>query len=360
MPQLVVSLVAESPITSYLAGVLKKPEAMVWLRNPRQKQVVNQIEAALQTQISPFFESRIGQDDDIEEFRERCQQILKDYPEHEILLNVTGGTRMQALLASEIFKQAGKEVFLIDSHHSRLVNVATGEHKTFHFTLTVNEYIALHGVEMESGTRFDPEIGKRSSLAYFIINNCDQIVRFIDRIRPEWIDMGDTKLDKQWRIDSPNLRFTVQYESASQKMRFRYGSGDRQKSAEIVGDKGEFLFNGGWLRELVFLRVHRSQYDDVRLDTRLNRDSMPERLRAETMIDIAMMKGCQFYIFQCFSYPITRESFIELSAIHATAELLHAHGFVFLAHRPHRAFLERAHESNMKIISGDRIGYFSI
>ncbi len=360
MPLLVVCLVSDPPIYNYLGGVLKNPDAIVWLRTYRQKNMITQVENAIKTQHSPTFENREVKENEIEEFIARCEGIIKDYPEHDIALNASGGARMQALLATEVFKKANKEVFYIDSEHSRLVDVRSGEYKTFHFTLTVNEYIALHGIDMEAGTRFDPEIGKRSSLSYFIINNCDQIVPFIDRIRPEWIDMGDNKLDREWKLEHPVARFSIQYEAPSKKMRFRFGADDRMRSMEIdtVGDN--FIFNGGWLRELVFLRVHRSQYDDVRLDTRIKRETLPNGQRAESMIDIAMMKGCHFYIFQCFSYPITRESFIELSAIHTTTALLHARGFIFTAHRPHRAFLERASESNMTVISGKRIGYFSI
>jgi len=360
MPLLEVCLVGELPLMSYLGSMLKKPDAIVWLRAPYQKQMISHVEAVLASQISTMFESREIIPGEITDFVSRCEGIIRDYPNYDILVNVTGGSRLQALLAMQIFKAAGKEVMYIDQEHSQIVNPVTGDHKTFHFTLTVNEYIALHGLKMDSGTRFDPDIGKRSSLTYFMGNNCDQIVPFIDRIRQEFNEMGETKSDTQWRLENHTVRFSVQYEAASNKMGFRFGINDRTKTAEVDTNATAFLFDGGWLRELVFLRVHRSQYDDVRLNARLDRETMPDRIRAESMIDIAMMKGCNFYIFQCFSYPITRESFIELSSIQSTVKLLNARGYIFTAHRPHRAFIERSHEGGLEIISGRRITNFSI
>jgi hypothetical protein len=98
-------------------------------------------------------------------------------------------------------------VILIDPEHSRIIDVRTGEAKSFQFNLTVNEYIAMHGVRMESGTRFDPEIGKRSSLSFYIGNNLEWIVPFIDAHRDEWNNMGEVKQNCHWKIEEGSQRF---------------------------------------------------------------------------------------------------------------------------------------------------------
>ena len=360
MALLEVCLVSELPIINYLSAILKKPEAIVWLRTPGQKKIVSTVESSLNGQIGTSFESREVHESDIPEFIGQCEKVLKDYPEHETVLNITGGSRLHAVLAAEVYKKAGKRVILIDPEHSRIVDVSTGETKTFQFNLTVNEYIALHGIKMESGTRFDPEIGKRSSLSFFIGNNLESIVPFIDSHREEWNNMGDVKQTCHWKIEDSNQRFVVNYDAEQKNMYFRFGFGETQKTVDIPNDNGDYLFNGGWLRELVFLRVHRSQYDDVRLNVRIARESVPERTHYESMIDIAMMKGCTNYIFQCFSYPITRESFIELNAVHETVKILKARGFIFMSHRPHHGFIERAHDIGLDIITGRRILNFSL
>jgi len=360
MATLEVCLVNDLPIIGYLSAILKKPDAIVWLRTPNQKKVVSAIETSLSGQIGASFESREIHEGDIPEFIAQCENVLKDYPEHDTVLNITGGSRLHAVLAAETFKKAGKEVVLIDPEHSRIIDVGTGETKTFQFNLTVNEYIALHGIKMESGTRFDPEIGKRSALSFYIGNNMDRIVPFIDAHRDEWINMGDVKKDCHWKIEDSHQRFVVNYVAEQKVMHFRFGIGETQKTVDLPNENGEYLFSGGWLRELVFLRVHRSQYDDVRLNVRLDRESITNNFHCESMIDIAMMKGCTFYIFQCFSYPITRDSYIELQAVHETAKLLNAKGFIFLSHRPHHGFIERAHDAGLDVITGRRITNFSL
>lgn len=359
MALLEVCFVDDTPLAAYLGVILRKPDSVVWLRRHNQKKIVNQLESTLMGQLSASYESREIKNDP-DEFTKQCQLIIRDYPEHEIILNATGGDRLQMLLAAEVFRKADKEIFYIDVDHSHLVNIESGEKKSFQISITVNEYAAIHGVEIESGVRYDPEIGKRSGLSYFIGNNLDEVIPFIDSIRQEWIDMGDEKRDIQWRMNGQYHRFVISYEAASNKMRFRFGTEEKHKTVEIAENCGDFIFNGGWLRELVFLRVHRSQYDDVRMDVRLNRVSLPDGVRAESILDIAMMKGCHFHIFQCFSYPITRESFIELKAVQHSVQLLNATGFIFLAHRPHRGFIERTKDYGLNIIYGRRVPNFSL
>ena len=360
MPLLEVCLVGKTPMMNYLGSILKKPDAIVWLRQRNQKNFVSHIESALSGQIPVSFESRELSEDSADELNLKCEEIIKDYPEHDIILNASGGTRLQSLVAAEVFKREGKEIVYIDSDHSRMINIVTAEVKSFHFNLTVNEYIALHGIEMKSGTRFDPEIGKRSALSYFIGNNIDRAVAFIDKIRRDWDEMGETKQDMQWRMDDEYVRFTVKYEAETKKMRFRFGTSGRQRSHEILEDGPQFLLDGGWLRELVFLRIHRMQYDDVRLKVGLNPESLPGGLRSKDTLDIAMVRDCKFYVFQCMPYPITKDTFIELRHIKSTITPLNGRGYVFVAHRPHRGFIERSRDAGLEVISGRRISNFSL
>jgi len=360
MPLLEVCIVNDSPVANYIGNLLKKPDAVVWIKMPEQKNKISNLESVLSAQIKAEFETREVQPGDIHDFIKVCEQIIKDYPQYDIILNASGGDRIQAILAYDIFMNAGKEVILVDTDHSRIVDLKSKEVKSFHAALTVNEYAALYGVKVLSGTRFDPEIGKRSSLTYFLGNNIEKIVLFIDKVRAEWNELGEEKPSRQWKLNDRFIKFTINYDAEKKAMKFRYGQQDNVKTCEIGGNAYSYIFNGGWLRELVFLRVHRSQYDDIRLDVKLDRSSHSLSPKAEAIIDIAMLRGCKFYIFQCFSYPITRESFIALRSIIHTINLFNAQGYIFVSHQPNRSFIENARDNGLHVISGKYIANFNI
>lgn len=360
MPLVEVCIVGDSPMTGYLGSILKKPDIVVWLATKKQKKIVSQIESALTGQISVDFESRDISEEGVEGFIQQCEKVIKDYPEHDVILNASGGTRLQSLIATEVFKRSNKEIIFVDIDNSCIVNVISGESTSFRLNLTVNEYIALHGYKMDSGTRFDPVIGKRSALSYFIGNNIDRVVPFIDKIRTEWDEMGEEKKDAQWRLDDEYLRFIINYEVGGDKIQCRFGVSDRQRTYEIQKDGLKYLFDGGWLRELVFLRVHRKPYDDIRLKVTLDPETLPDGSRSEDILDIAVVRDCKFSVFMCLPYPITKDTFIELRAIRSTIEPLNGRGFVFTAHRPHRGFFERSKDAGLEVVSGRRIGNFSL
>jgi hypothetical protein len=109
MALLEVCLVNDLPIIGYVSAVLRKPDAIVWLRTPNQKKTVATIESALSGQIGATFEIREIQENDIPEFINHCNKILKDYPEHETVLNVSGGSRCMPFWQQKFLKRPARK-----------------------------------------------------------------------------------------------------------------------------------------------------------------------------------------------------------------------------------------------------------
>ncbi len=360
MEILEICLENKSPIPGYIGNFIHKPNKIVWLSGSRYLPVIEQVNKTISQHFSPEIEIRKYQQDDIPDFINACEKIIKDFPDHEIIMNVTGGEKLYSLLAAETFKKAGKTVSFLDFEYSRVIDIATGKVKSCHYNFTVNEYFNLYNCKIATGKRFDPEIGKRSKLSYFIGNNIDHVVPFIDKIQKEWNQMGNEKRDTKWNLSYNGINLIIEYTSSNSSMNFTFSNSNKENKVEIKKQAAEFLFKGGWLRELVFLRIHRSQHDDARLDIRIDRNSIPKDLNIESMLDISMIRGANLYIFQCFSFPITKESYTELNFVKATINHFNARGIIFLAHRPHRGFLIRAKESGINVIYGKRISNFTI
>ncbi len=360
MASLEICLVDKYPVINYLSCKLKEPDVVVWLYSKGTKPKTNPIEKKVSQHKNYIFDEYSISEIHIQDINKTCQKIVEKYPDHEITLNTTGGTKLQSLAISEFFRNIGKEFIYIDTNHSKVINIQTGNTSAFYFDLTVNEYIDLYGINMESGLRFDPKIGERSALSYFIGNNIYILSPFIDKIRDEWSRKKNDDRKFEWEIHDKYIQFSLKIDPINKLFSYKYGVSENIRLVEISNDGEEYFFRGGWLRELTFLRIHKGQYSDARLDIKLEKNSFPEGLNAEPLIDIGMIKGSKFYIFQCFAFPITRDSFVELKAISETIKLLHAEAFIILAHRPSKGFIDRAHADNLKIVYGNRISRFTI
>ena len=352
-----IALVNDNPVINYLAGSLKKPDEIVWLYQSNNIKNIKNVEALLKTNQRVKFTRKRIPSGDFNRFGKILEEIKEQYKEKELLLNLSGNDQVAGLMLYDNLRKDAKDIFIVDAERNSIINLKEQKADTIHTNLTVNEYIRLYGMEVSSGIHFDPKIGERSRLTYFIGNNMDLIVPFLDKVRVEITRDKDTD-NKKWELNKRGTVFKINKEQQNYKI--IYGRNNNQNEIELNMIGEEYLFRGEWLRELVFLRVNKSHFGDVRLNINLDPNSIPKRKKIETIIDVAMRRRCKFYIFQCFSYPITKNSFIALNSISRTIDELDAESFILLSHRPPNSFIARAHSAGIKIVYGAKIANFSI
>ena len=351
-----VALVNKNPVINYLAANIKKADKVIWLYENSNLVYLNNVEKLLQSSYSVEFERIKIPLKDYNKLELIVNNIKEQYQNDRLILNLSGGSQVSGYIIYKTLCENAKDIFVIDPDKNCIVDLTNKKSEIIHTNLTVNEYIRLYGMKMRSGIHFDPKIGERSKLTYFIGNNINVIVPFLDKIR-EAVTRKNIE-DKEWKLDRKGVKFSVQKKDNFYTVNYGKNSNSNQTKLENIAE--EYLFRGEWLRELVFLRVNKSHFGDVRLNIKLDPDSVPKNKKIETIIDVAMRRRCKFYIFQCFSYPISKNSFIALNAIARTIEELNADSFILLSHRPPNSFIARAHSSGIKIVYGDKIVNFSI
>jgi hypothetical protein len=360
MALLEICLADQNPVVNYLSYNLFKPDLIIWLIPENIDYHLEKIqEKMLPDQETRFLTKNIPEND-LPGIINICKKIKEEYDDCEIQLNLTGGKKVQSLIIANFFRDYAKKIYFIDARHSRIYDILGGETTNYFFDLTVNEYFELQGIVMESGLRFDPEIGSRSTLSYFIGNNIYYVSPFIDRVREEIKTKQKQQNSYTWELKNKEVQMAIEYESQAGKIAVRYFFNDNANTLEMEEEKAiEYLLHGGWLRELTFLRIHKGTNSDSRLNIKINRDSYPQGEFLESILDIASIKGSCLYLFQCFAFPIDRNSYLELKALRNTKNLLHADAFIMLAHKPNKSFIDQAHSDGIKIVYGKRISKFN-
>lgn len=360
MAVLEISLADQNPVVNYLSYNLSEPDVLIWLIPENYDYHLGKIQEKVDPDSKTVFITKNIPENDLPGIINICHKISEEYADHEIQINVTGGKKVQALIITNFFFGAAKKIFYVDVKHSRIYDILDGKTTNYFFDLTVNEYLEIQGIEMESGLRFDPEIGIRSNLSYYIGNNIYALSPFIDTVREEYNEKKESGKVLKWDLSKHEAQMNVTFNPETEKMIFQFNSYENQNTIEMDRDKGlDYFLEGGWLRELTFLRIHKGTNFDARLDIKLNKNTLPVGEHLEPNIDIGSIKGSCLYIFQCFAYPIGKNSYIELKAIRNTKNLLHADAFIMLAHKPNRSFVDQAHSDGIKIVYGKRISKFN-
>ncbi len=360
MALLEICLADQNPVVNYLSYNLFKPDIIIWLIPENFTFHLNKIQEKIGSEKNTEFISKNIPENDLPGIINICKKITDEYSDHEIQLNITGGKKVQSLIIANYFHNIAKKIYFTDAKHSRIYDILAGSTTSYFFDLTVNEYFELQGITMDSGLRFDPEIGTRSTLSYFIGNNIYYLSPFIDKVRDEYNRKQNSIDELKWELKNNEAQMTIVYTPEKSQLLFQYYSLENTNTVKMEIESGiEYFLRGGWLRELTFLRIHKGTNSDSRLNIKLDKNSFPEGEHLEPLIDIGSIKGSCLYIFQCFAFPIDRNSYVELKAIRNTKNLLHADAFIMLAHKPNRSFVDQAHADGIKIVYGKRISKFN-
>ena len=78
-----------------------------------------------------------------ENIQEKCQKIIKDYGEEELILNYTCGTKIMSIASFEIFMLHRKKTFYVDSENQKILEQESGKNKTIDFNLNISNFIEV-------------------------------------------------------------------------------------------------------------------------------------------------------------------------------------------------------------------------
>ncbi len=356
MTKIEISLLNKNPVVNYLGGKFINPDEIVWLHENKALNKLDNVEKLLQSSHELKFSRYKIIPSNFDQVKQLAQKLQDKYKNEQVILNLSGDNQAIGHMVHDALQNFASQILIIDPDQNSIFNLTEEKSETIHTNLTVNEYIRLYGMKVRSGIHFDPAIGTRSRLTYFIGNNMNTIVPYLDNVG-EIITRGNNTNTK-WDLESQDINFSILKKDDQYQVKYGKNNDVNEIYLKQIGD--EYLFRGEWLRELVFLRVNKSHFGDVRLNINLDPNSVPKKKKIETIIDVAMRRRCKFYIFQCFSYPVSRSSFAALSSISRTIEALDAESFILLSHRPPNSFIARAHSSGIKIVYGEKIANFSI
>ncbi|MBK9444483.1 MAG: DUF1887 family protein [Comamonadaceae bacterium] len=175
---------------------------------------------------------------------------LAEHADDNIALNVTGGTKLMAVAAQEVFRSAGKPVFYVNVENDDVLVI--GEKATsqpLRAKLKVHEMLRAHGYSVSTQDR--PQISRELR---------DLTARLIDHVASAGRALGTINALARTARDEPNLRVELnpaQYDSRSLAdilALFADAGLLRQNGQALVfkNEEARFFVNGGWLESHVY------------------------------------------------------------------------------------------------------------
>jgi len=299
---------------------------------------------------------------------------LADHADDNIALNVTGGTKLMAVAAQEVFRSAGKPVFYVnvESDEVLVIGEKAGS-RPLRAKLKVHEMLRAHGYSVSTQER--PQITRELR---------DLTARLIDHVASAGRALGTLNALARLARDEPGLRVDMspaQYDSRALAdiLALFLDAGLLRQSGQALTFKDEesrFFVNGGWLESHVYealqaLRAQHEALSDVAMGVRVSfaggDPRSASKARDKNEIDVAFLYRNTLHLIECKTANLAQsgkgddnkatealykmESLLKLGGLRTRGMVVDYRGQLASS----EADRQRAKEAGIAIISGAQL-----
>ena len=230
--------------------------------------------------------------------------FLAKNDKHDIALNVTGGTKLMAIAAQDVFRSNGKTVFYVNVENDRLLELGKkGEENQLVAGLKVHEMLAVHGHEIP--TPKNPQIKA---------DQRDLAARLIDHVASDGWALGainSMAMQAKHRntleiqlsradIDSKSISNLLDLFAQAHVLKVL------EHSVQFKDEACRAFVNGGWLEMHVFqtlqdLRGRHKSISDVASNVVIPFEGTVGKVRNPDMneIDVAFLSRNTLHLIEC-------------------------------------------------------------
>ncbi len=285
-----VCLVSEQPIPNLTTALQFKPEIVILfttnemmeqaerLRNVLAKQGI-QIEQIL---ISAY---------DINNVISKSEDVLKKYPNHNITLNITGGTKVSTLGVFQAFYTSGKPIYYVNTKDNKILKLfpeKEQEEYLINVTIPIKDYLAAYGFVVDPYKKDDSYIYKRKELTKYLAYKSN-IIGELNYNLHEFTENTPLPIEANIPADKKLRDLIGLLESVDEKDGYKIE----------ISDYGDLRYlKGIWFEEYVYMLSKELGADEVRLNVTgkwITKGHHPPR----NEFDVLIAKGTRLFYVSC-------------------------------------------------------------
>lgn len=295
-----VCLVSDQPIPNLIPLKIAKfaPDKVILLVSPDKKVQADRIEGVIKSwkidterhPISPF---------NLESARNTCLELLSRLEDSEVILNVTGGTKIMALAAFEVFREMRRPILYIDTQNREIQIIHhTSERSSFEHILKVKPYLASYGQKIFAEDTDEKRVSSHNAVISMLLREINKYERAIGIMNKYAAPLRNVRtFPFEVEIDRHDLS----------KPYFEEILILLQKQNVIKYKDNKIIFfhyhdvsflSGGWLEEYVYSIVKKISPDDLKMGVKVEWDQKgPEPPTNE--YDVIFTMNNRLYIIEC-------------------------------------------------------------
>ncbi|SHJ60992.1 Card1-like endonuclease domain-containing protein [Paramaledivibacter caminithermalis] len=240
-----------------------QPEEAIFIRlnNEDEKEIFNELEEFLREKMPRIkVEERIVGLDDLSKIKD----ILLEYKGKQTIINISGGSRIQAIYANQIARINNIQSMIVDMQSKKIYSISNDELTEYHekfIELSIKDILESTGKDILFEATNDMDELIKAGIVDFIIRNLDiwnDVKRiFTDRNKVLSCDESYLTMSVRWKTINMALRNKI-YELMNilERNRLIYVYSNNKYAMKFkfknIGIKRYFLISGSWLEALTY------------------------------------------------------------------------------------------------------------
>jgi len=337
-----ICLVSKQSMANVIPALEIKPDKVILLSTAEEKNTALNIQNALaKNNINTDIHKDLISPYKLDKIQKAINKIIAA-DNSEFILNVTGGTKIMAITAFEIFKENNLKVIYYDPDHHQIMKLFPGySDEKVKLTIKIEDYLLAYGYKItEDLTNSGRAESKQKLFNAFNETRFHEFIYFLDFIKKNF-QLNEPKIFKTIF----DFRFTKNYDAITIT--------DLKSKQNVKYGLPEFKI-GDWLEDFVYLKLKNKGYDDIKYGVKIKNGKVSNE------IDVIASKNCRLCLFSCKSGKSDQYDIVQLEILRNLAGGIFGKAFLITTDISRNLITDRANALKIPILNEKDIFEFKI
>lgn len=289
-----VCLVSDQPIPNLTTSLQLRPDIVVLLTTEEKKEKSKQIERVLKDKGLEV-KATMMEAYDINNVMAVSENLLNEYKNREVSLNITGGTKIETLGTFQAFYTMGKTIYYVDTSNNKILKLFPESEQTEYpikVSIPIKDYLSTYGFIINSFVRDDHYIYKRKELTNYLGHLSGHKNNIIGEINYHLHEFNENSSFPITATIPMHDKLGLLIEDLDSVVK-------KGKDKVTIGTYDDLRYlKGIWFEEYVYMLAKGIGVDEVRLNVQgkwITKGSHPPK----NEFDILLAKGTRLFYISC-------------------------------------------------------------
>lgn len=337
-----ICLVSKQAMANVIPALEMKPDKVILLSTSEEKNTAFNIQnVLLKNRINTVIYKDLISPYKLEKIQKAINKIIAS-KDSEFILNVTGGTKIMAITAFEVFKENNLKVIYYDPDHHQIMKLYPGHSdEKVKLIISIEDYLLSYGYKIiEDLTNSGRAESKQKLFNAFNETRFSEFIYFLDFVK------------KNYQLNEPKIYRTI-FDFRFNKNYDTITITDLKSREKIKYELSEFKI-GDWLEDFVYLKLKNKGYDDIKYGVKIKNGKVVNE------IDVIASKNCRLCLFSCKSGKSDQYDIMQLEILRKLAGGIFGKAFFIATDISHALLVDRAKSLNIPLLNEKDIFVFRV